>query len=364
MKIGINSRIYQYSNSGVQIYLKSLFNELKNIDKKNEYVFFQTNENKKLGTTKTINLPESLLSTALFDNLLITKLIKQEKIDIFWGPSFILPYFKVNKVRYVVMIHDVAFMAISHLYEKLHVMYYKFAVQRSLRNADVIVTNSISTKNELIKYFKLPANKIKVIYLGIDKVFLTPKKRKRIIKEKYIFSLTTQPTRKNITSILKVIAGDKFFKNYKYVIAGLIDNTQEKELIAEINKLKLNKQVLLLGYVSDDELISLYQNAEMFVYPSFYEGFGFPVLEAMACSCPVIASNTSSLVELVPQEEWRINPYDISDISAKMIALLRLSEKKKKVLLDKNYTFAQQFTWEKTAQGYLRLFNTLYDTHA
>ena len=359
MKIGVNSRIYQSSNSGIQYSIKMLYKSLISSDKNNEYIFFQTSDNKRIGKTRILNLKVFPFSSALFDLFLINILLKREKLDIFHGPSNILPFFKLKKVKYLLTVHDLSSILFKKNHSHLFNLFFFWGIWKSLSNADIIVTPSQSTKKDIINIYKIPEEKIKVVYWGVNKFYFNKSKIKRIVNDKYFFSLTTHSKRKNIMTILKVFAANKHLKKFKYVIAGLVSVNQLVNLRKEIERLRLTGRVLILGYVTEKQLKNLYENAEFFIYPSFYEGFGFPVLEAMICKCPVITSNNSSLVEITPNDDWLIDPYDIENISVKIDRLLSLAKKERLKLVNNNYDFAKNFTWEKTAKKYLNIFKVV-----
>jgi glycosyltransferase involved in cell wall biosynthesis len=200
-----------------------------------------------------------------------------------------------------------------------------------------------------------------VIPLGVSECFLRQENigTERLIREEYFFSLTTHPRRKNIHSVLTVLARSTTLQNLKYVIAGLMPDAYLQELKREINDLRLNDKVILFGYATEAQLKNLYQHAAFFVYPSFYEGFGFPILESMACGTPVIASGTSSMSEIMPQAEWRINPHDLDDLQNKMEKMLDVSGSHREELIKQNLEFSKNFTWNKTALQYLNLYKEL-----
>jgi len=357
MKIGVNSRIYQNSKTGIPNFIECLYKKILEVDKKNQYVFFQTDDTKKIGLTKKVKLPNSLFGIFLFDNFLINQLIESEKINVFHGPANILPFFRKKKVKYLLTVHDLSFLLFPQNYSRLFNLYYKYFVERSLDNADVIVTDSKSTKNDIKKFYRIPDNKIKVIYLGVNNAFFKANKKKRLIKDKYFFSVKYSK-RKNTLSILKAMVKNEKLLEYKFVIAGLRTEHQLKKLKEKVKELHLENNVILFGYATERELISLYQNAEFFIYPSFYEGFGFPVLEAMACKCPVITSDNSSLREITPDKEWLVDPYNLNDISNKINKMLSLSKEERSELIQKNYNFAQKFTWERTVREYIKIFSS------
>ncbi|MFA5184155.1 MAG: glycosyltransferase family 1 protein [Patescibacteria group bacterium] len=359
VKVGINSRIYQQENTGIPYYIKCLYDNLVKSQNDLSFVFFQTDGSKRIGDTKVIKVFKNLLGTLLFDIFFVNKLIRKEQINIFHGPAHILPFFKRENVKYVLTVHDLAFLIYPKHYNKIFNFYYKYFLKRSLRIADIIISVSESTKKDIIKFYKIPDNKIKVVYSGINSIFLNKIRKERIVKENYFFSITTSPKRKNIISVLEVMSNNAELKKYKYLIAGLIDENQLAELRDVIERLGLINDVILWGYANEDQLINFYENAEFFIYPSFYEGFGFPVLEAMACECPVITSCNSSLIEITPNKNWLVDPRSLKDISDKMINMIKLGERERDELISSNYSFSKQFSWDKTAEAYIKVFRDL-----
>ena len=357
MKIGVNSRIYQNSESGIPYYVKLLYANILKIDDINDYIFFQTNRTKVLGNTRTISLPNNLLGNSFFDSLLVNSLSARENIDVFHGTSFSLPLVRDTNVRYVLTIHDLAFLTFPEFYSRIYKTYFGFIVKRSLQNADTVVCDSECTRRDVLNFFNIPENKVKTVLLGVNETFLNITRKKSLINERYFFSITTHPKRKNILRVLKAMSASKLLREMKYVVAGLISKRHLEELFVVISDLNLQNNVIIRGYVSEEELISLYQNAEFMVYPSLYEGFGFPILEAMASYCPVISSNTSSLVELNSQVKWQINPDDTEEIMDKMERMSILSIEERSMLISANRKFAENFRWHKTANEMINIFN-------
>lgn len=358
MNIGVNSRIFQNSNSGIPNFIEHMYKTLLHSDKKNTYTFFQTNLNKTLGETDLLPLPQNTLSAAIFDNFLLTWRILNKNITVLHAPANILPAFLPKKVKCVLTIHDLSSLIFPKNHSKVFNLYYKYSVGRSLKRADIIVSDSQNTKEDIKRFYNIPDEKIKVIYLGVNKSFIESREKQRLVKKKYFFSLTTHPKRKNIVSILEILHKYEEFKNYAYVIAGLIEPEQRRDLEQQIKMLGLERQVVIYGYASDQDLVNLYHNAAFFIYPSFYEGFGFPVVEAMMSNCPVITSNNSSLKEITPDKQWLVDPYDISDIYKKMKAIISLNPSARRKLIKKNYLFAKHFTWERCAKEYLEIFQS------
>jgi len=358
MKIGINSRMYQNNMTGIPYYIECLYKECLKVDHDNEYIFFQTKKTKMIGNTHVIKRGNSVIDAFLFDNFLIRKLIKQDKIDVYHGPASILPFFKDKNVRYVLTVHDLSFLVFPNNNSKIFNLYYKYFVGRSLKNADVIVADSENTKRDIAKFYSINKNKIRVIYPGVNNLFLSKTHVKRLIQEKYFFTLSTHPERKNIYRVIELLESNNQLSNHVFVIAGLIPADQLSKLKVLIKKLHLQDQIILFGYATEEELMSLYQHAEFFIYPSYYEGFGFPILEAMLSRCPVIASNTSSIPEITPNKDWLFNPNSTKGIQRSIEKMISLTPGNREKLIQDNLIFASKFSWHESAMTMIKAYRS------
>lgn len=364
MRIGINSRIYQNKNSGVPYYVYLLFSKILELDKKNDYLFFQTQLNKTIGKTEQFKLPDTLWGAVLFDTFLIHSLIRRNKVDVVHGASVLLPVGKKRGVKYTMTVYDLAFLHFPKLYSALYKVYHTYSIGRSLKKADHIVCISESTKRDVVHFFGTSEKKISVIYPGINDIFWTePENEQPIVQEPYFFSVTTHPSRKNIFSVLRAMAGSDQLRNYTYVIAGLMSEGHQKELRSLAEALHISERVKLLGFVSEEQLKNLYRHAAFFIYPSFYEGFGLPVIESMAQHCPVLSADNSSLPEVNPHREWMFDAKNVPEITQVMERLVALSSEKRQQLIETNLEFASQFTWESSAQKMIEVFESLKDEH-
>jgi glycosyltransferase involved in cell wall biosynthesis len=352
VKIGVNSRYILERGTGVPNYVAYLFRKCLELDVRNEYLFFQTSDRKTLGTTLVEPAAPGLFGAAQFDCFRVQRLICRSKVDVYHAPAHILPLRKLPGVKYVVTFHDLATRVLPQQYGWQHKLYYRLQIPRSLKLADAIIADSHNTKRDIIKFYNTPADKIHVVHLGVGDQFIEGAKHvgERLITEKYFFSITTHPKRKNVLGALRAFATFAKQTTLKYVIAGLIDDVQRQEVVDLAASLGLSDRVQLFGYADDQQLINLYHHAEFLIYPSFYEGFGFPVVEAMACGTPVITSNTSSLPELMLNDEWLVNPADIGDIASKMQRMITLDPAKRRELIERNAAHARTFTWEKCAR--------------
>lgn len=350
MKIGVNSRIFQNKNSGIPYYVYLLYSKIIQIDKKNEYVFFQTDDAKKIGNTAMMRRGNGLFSAVIFDYFLVNKLIKKEGVAVFHGASSILPFWKKKNIEYVTTVYDLAFLVFPDFYSWIYRAYHRYSIGRSLAMADRVVCISQNTQNDVIRFFGTDRKKIQVIYPGVNEYFFAKEDLQRPISEKYFFSVTTHPSRKNIFNALVAMSRSDVMRQYKYVIAGLM-NADHVDGLKKISKqLGIERNIILPGYVSEDKLKAYYAHADFSIYPSFYEGFGFPVVESMILRCPVLSSNASSLAELSTADEWTFNPNDIDGMRGAMERMVSLDSEKRKVLIEKNYEFAKNFTWDRAAK--------------
>jgi len=349
--------------TGVPNYVASLYRKCLEIDPANQYVFFQPNASRTLGLTKVASAPPGLLGAALFDSLRVQRLIRHANLDVYHGPAHILPLQKCAGVKYVATIHDLAFRVMPSQYDWKHRWYIGWQLSRSLRMADAIAADSHNTKKDIIHFYGIAPERIQVVHLGVADQFFQAAGQtcERLISDQYFFSVTTHPSRKNVLGALKAFATFAGQSRLKYVIAGIINEQQRQEFYACADRLGVRERVVLFGYAADQQLISLYRNAEFLIYPSFYEGFGLPVVEAMACGCPVIAANASSLPEIMPDEKWLVDPYQPADMAAKMQRLLALSPDQRRELVEKNQNQARNFTWDKTANQMIKIFEALSD---
>lgn len=291
--------------------------------------------------------------------------------DIYHGPDFVLPPLS-GKVRKVVTIHDLAFLEHPEYAVPSLAAYLKQVVPQAVRVADVVATVSSETSHTLIKHFNTSREKLTVVPPGVgahfrritDPVLLGATRHKFGLKHPLVLGVGTLEPRKNHTGLIKAFYQAQKQKNgpAMLAIAGgqgwLYDETLQ--LVTDLN---LEGKVRFLGRVSDFELVTLYSMADIFAFPSFFEGFGMPPIEAMACGVPVITSNTSSLLEVVGDAAIPIDPHDI-DALAHAITQLLEDEPLREELCQKGYQRVQHYTWEASARKMLAVYNRLYNGEA
>ena len=231
--------------------------------------------------------------------------------------------------------------------------------KKQARKSGKIIAVSNSTKEDLMKIYKINTKKIKVVYSGINslssieysKSSISEIKKKYNLPENYILYLGTIEPRKNIIGIIRAFEELKKYntkKNYKLVIAGSRGWLCKDVFEVAKNSAVMN-DIIFTGFIDDDDKSILYKLADIFVYPSFYEGFGFPPLEAMQNTTPVITSNFSSLPEAVGDTAITVNPYNIDELARAMKDLLG-DENLRNNLIEKGIKQTKKFSWQKCAE--------------
>jgi len=284
--------------------------------------------------------------------------LKDKNIDVFYYPHYNLPYI-IHK-NSVFTIHDFTQFRFPEYFGKNKVKIAKLILNNAVKKAKKIIVVSKSTLNDFYWYFPEFKEKAVVIYNGVSKKFkiLEDKKKKDfLIRNKpgrYILFIGNNKPHKNISGLISsFLEIKKEFKDFKLVIISKGFNL--KELSIE-NKIK--DDISVLDSVSDDELVYYYNCAYMFVLPSYYEGFGLPAIEAMACGCPVVTSNVSSLPEVGGDAAFYINPYDRSSLTEGMRKIISNNDLRSQ-LIEKGIDRARLFSWKNTARMYLGVFNNL-----
>jgi len=274
------------------------------------------------------------------------------QIDLYHAPDFVLP---PTRARSLLTVHDLSFARDPDSAAPTLRDYLNVVVPRSVKRATHIIAVSQATKNDLVELYNTPEEKIGVIYEGVDEKFKPTSDKAKSEKYKvgerpYIFSVSTIQPRKNFKRLIQAFA--QLPKEFELVIAGgkgwLYD-----DIFAEAEKFK--GRVRFLGFVADDDLPALYSGAAMFAYPSLYEGFGLPLLEAMACGTPTLTSNVSCLPEVVAEAAVTVSPYDVDSIAEGLQHTLANRDE----LIKKGFARAAQFKWEAAARQLIALYESL-----
>ncbi len=286
-------------------------------------------------------------------------------IDVFFSPN--LNFISVGlNTKFVLTIHDLSFEFFPEFYSLKQRLWHKAVNPRKqCRRADLILTPSENTKRDIVDYYGINPDKIRVIYPGLSPVFqekiLNIVRKKYALPENYILFLGTAENRKNIIGLIKAF---EMFNiqysifNISLVIAGP-QGCGYEEILQYAQKSPCKDKIKFIGYIDAADKPALYAGATLFVYPSFYEGFGFPVLEAMAAGAPVITSNRSSLPEITGPAAYLIDPNNPNQIARAMAELLT-NHNLRNLQIKNGLARAAHFSWQKTAEHFLSLFPTLY----
>jgi len=283
----------------------------------------------------------------------ILKPIKPQT-DIFHLPLPVAPFWRKPKnCKLIVTVHDLTPLKFPDFHNLKRKLYFRFFVKRLLKQADRIIADSISTKKDIVDLLMIKADKIDVVYLAADMKHTSKKVPKKYgIKDEYILYVGTVEPRKNLLRLID--AYNKLNPPEKLVIVGA-SGWKNKDVYK-----KKNKNIIFTGYVDDEDLPKLYSNAKVFIYPSLYEGFGLPVLEAMNCKVPVITSNTSSMPEVGGDAVLYVNPSSVDDIRIKLSKLLTDSNLRKE-LIKKGINQVKKFSWDKTAKETINVYKKVYN---
>ncbi len=275
--------------------------------------------------------------------------------DLYWQPNFI-PMKGIKAKKIVTTVHDFSWEHYPEFHPKERIEYFNKNFYPSLQRCDHIITGSYFTKNEIIERTKLSAEKISVIYHGINHS-LFYFREKREITQKFILAVGNIEPRKNLKNLLLAYASLPLHvkKTYHLILVGA-EGWNNEEIMTLTHQ--QHPFVTYSGYVDDEKLAQLYNDATLFVYPSFYEGFGIPPLEAMACGTPVIASNTSTLPEVCGDSAFYIDPFDVLSIKNAILFLLE-NEALQKKYIDRGLQHSSIFTWQKSAKEHSDLFEKL-----
>ena len=298
----------------------------------------------------TINAPFTLW----YDQISLPHTLHRYSIDIFFSPYYKMPLW--GKFKKIVTIHDVHFSKIFLRKGISRFKPYSFFLKLIIRCADKIITVSEFSKNELIKLFKASPNKIKVVYNGIDNKFKVLDREnfdllrsKYTIDFKYILYVGNLKKHKNIQSLVEAynLLSEEEKKSYKLIIVAKQEEGF-KCLQSTVKKFSLENNIYFLDFVEDNDLVLFYNFAEMFIFPSYYEGFGLPPLEAMTCGTPVISSYTTSLKEILGESALYIDPDNTQQITEKIQELLN-SPGLRNSLIEKGKVHVQEFSSTKFA---------------
>lgn len=373
MRIAINTLSLNKTKAGMGNYIINLVNNLAHIDKKNEYHVFVSENNKhffniKQGNFKIINIGRIIrinLARLVWEQVFLPAYVKRHKIDVLHSPGFVIPF--LSKAKNVLTIADMTFINYPKVHTIVKRAYFGLFMPYSMRKADRIISISGSTKRDALKLININPDKIEVTHLAPEEGFrvIDRKKAESRIKLDYkiyspfiLFVGMIEP-RKNLIRVLnsfselkKGLKKEKF--PHKLVIVGK-KGWKYRGIFETVERLSLKKDVVFTGYIPDADLAMFYNAADIFVYPCLYEGFGLPILEAMACGCPVITSDVSSMPEVAGNAALLVNPKDAHKISSAIGRLIK-DRKLREDMIKKGLKRSREFSWRRCARETLKAY--------
>lgn len=366
MRIGIV--ILCKTIGGPKVYGYNLVKALSSINKENDYKVLTDDVQEFRGIPNIspilIKL-RSLYALPWWDYIGLSNTTKRLNLQVFHNTKGVLPYSMPCKS--VVTIHDMAPFLFPHTFPRSHRIYLQYSMARAAGKSDFIITVSENSKQDILRIFNLKEEKVKVIYNGIsenfkpinDESLLYSIRQKYGFPDKIILYIGTLQPRKNVDTLIRSYYRLRKEKKIEHqlVIAGR-KGWLVKELIKLVDELRLSKDVVFTGYIPDKDLPSLYNLADIFVYPSSYEGFGLSVLEAMACGTPVITTNISSLPEVVSDAGMLLNSINEDELADAMWTLIS-NDSLRQDYSQKGIIQAKKFSWKRAAEETLQLYTSL-----
>ncbi|MGL5830723.1 MAG: glycosyltransferase family 4 protein [Candidatus Altimarinota bacterium] len=366
MQIAIDVRDADGERTGKGFYAYGLISEILSADQENQYILYSDKEKspfKELPNVTFKHLPFQGLKW----HLEALKDLKKTRPDLYFAPtSFIIPALAPRWLRTIITVHDLVSFLFPTNHSRKAVFVERLTLKKALSKVSKVFVVSENTQNDLVKVFKFPKSTILEVPCAPHDRYKNPvsdqdlqKIREKFkLPEKFIFAVGTLEPRKNFVTLVKAFANVKRkFPDYKLVIAGK-QGWKYQDIYRAIKEFKLTEDVILPGYLKEDELQIMYHLASVFVFPSLYEGFGIPPLEAMACGCPVVASNAASLPEVIGDGGLLVDPRSSVKLAEAIIDLIE-NPQVRSLLIERGYKRSLYFTWQESARLALAAFKEL-----
>ncbi|MFC1651814.1 glycosyltransferase family 4 protein [Patescibacteria group bacterium] len=363
------SRANLDQKTGTEYYSAELLKSLAKIDHDSPYHLYVQGKGwvteKEWPTNFKVQIIESPF---LWTQFRLALEISRVKPEILFVPAHVMPWIHPKKT--LITIHDVGYEHYPQSYSKFALWYLKRTTKNMVKKAEQIIVPSESTKKDLVSMYGCDGKKVNVIYHGYNsdlyrkidnetKIGLTKKKYGLDENENYLFFVGRLEERKNILGMIKAFYKVKSQTNfdYKFVIAGKPGVGYEK-IQKLVKDLMIENDVKFLGYVQEEDLPFLLSGADIFLFPTFYEGFGLPILEAMSCGVPVITSKTSSCPEVAGEAAILVNPDNTQEIAEGIVRILSDS-RLRNTLVQQGFRQIEKFNWDKTARKTLKVLQKM-----
>jgi len=368
MHIGLNAHLLSlaetYRGAGINWYIHNLLTHLPRVDRANRYTaFIGDGRFASPGLAlKLSRLPTSRPVVRIFWEQVVQPFaLQKERVDLLHALAFVTPL--LSPCPAVVTIYDLSFLLYPESFKRSKNFYLGLFTRLSARRARRIIAISESTKQDVIRLLGVSPEKVEVVYCGIDETFrplagdqVAAFRSKRSLPERFILFVGTIEPRKNVTRLIEAFANlhTRRLTDLKLVIGGAKGWFYE-DVFTRVEELGLEGEVMFPGYIPVSELPLWYNAAELFVYPSLYEGFGLPPLEAMACGTPVVTANTSSLPEVVGEAGLTVDPLDAEGLAETIRRALDDGALRRE-MKERGLQRAKGFSWTKAAQETVQVY--------
>lgn len=390
MKIAFDCSLVPGERAGTGQYAYQLAHALSRVDKDNTYILYVLlpkvlsllRGKKDLGlpdegnfsvVTKSIPVPYQFFSYLDFPGMpagVREFMLGGLDVDVVHTNSFCVPRFRDRRKKVVATIYDVSVVTHPECHKRLNIQHCTNGIKDAVEFADRIIAISEHTKRDIIRYFNAPADLITVTHLaaGPDYYRVTDPEKinaarlKYKLPENYILFLGSAEPRKNIKTLLKAYAclPGTLKKEFALVIAGG-RGWMNSDIPGVIKDLKIEDRVVSSGYIDNADISAVYSGAAVFVYPSLYEGFGLPILEAMSCGTPVVTSNTSSMPEVAGDAAMLVTPQDAGDIATALEAVLENTDLREH-MRELGLRRSAMFSWEKCARETIEVYGKVVES--
>lgn len=354
MNIGVDITTFAQKHSGIQVHVKNVLDYLQQRDKENEYYLFEyvrsgykiTNPKWHLITKKK---PRVLWSRTIWFQCIFPWLLKKHEINTLWSPDFFVPVFVSKKIKVILTIHDLTFIRFSETMDRNLLRRFRLYFPRSVKKANKIFTVSENIKKEVLTY--IPASRKKQIIVSANgkPSWQLPQEYDAKKRDEFIFFPGNFEPRKNVISVIKGM--ELLIKEKMTIRLHLSGNPgwKNEKIYSYIQNSPIKENIVFLGYLSEQDLVKQYCNCKALIFPSLYEGFGMPVLEALYCDCMVITSKGTVMQDICGDAAIYFEPLDPRDIADKIKTIFSFDFDRNKYLCNRKVVL-DRFDWRKTGE--------------
>jgi glycosyltransferase involved in cell wall biosynthesis len=367
MKIGIMLRHYEQQEGGVKVYTKKILPLLFSMGAQHRYLLIYQNP-RLLGTYAGYSNVEEVVSTlpgtVPWDQLAVPWIARKHRVDLIFNPKFTVPFLTLAKSVFV--LHGSEWFVIPEHFRLYDQWYFKRFVPLYCRKAAAFIAVSRAVKADVVKYVGVPPQKVFAIHNGFDPGVFQPVRdpaRLQQVRARYklpqhfILWAGQIESRKNVARLLQAFARIKDTVPHSLVMAGEHRWSTNSELRA-VEELGITDRVCFPGWVNHTDLPAVYCLADLFAFPSLYEGFGIPLVEAMACGCPIVTANTCAPPEVTAGAAYLVDPLNVAEIARGMQTVIA-DRTRRDEMIARGIARAKDFGWEKCAQEILAMFDSL-----